>query len=164
MRAAVNAWRHPTKRVVSLMAVLAAIFSVLSIGAMPAAAASVRSAALDPGFYVESGDARYGNAFHPFTAAGAAAAQRDVTNCSGAFCTIQIDRNLGYPRYEVSWLWGQGCVLWRLHQVTGSFHTKNGGRYAAFLENSSGLTIAQYLSGRHTIQNWDPVYFIRTCN
>jgi hypothetical protein len=71
---------------------------------------------------------------------------------------------LGYPRYEVSWLWGNGCVRWRLHQITGTFHAKNGGRHAAFLENSSRVTIAQYLSGRHAIQNWDPVYYIRTCN
>lgn len=159
MRAAIQGWRHSARRALAAAAVFAAIFSV-SIGPDPAAAEPA-SADVNPGMYPES-DGHFGNEFFPLNPSGAALAQMRVANCDDAFCTIQIQRYRGQVRYELMVVWG--CDTWRLDQFSGSFHAKNGGTLTVHFLDASRRVIGRYWGGRHDVVDWDPVWFVRTCN
>ncbi len=140
-------------------AVLAALFSVLSTGTYPVAAESVRIAA-DPTVYPES-DGQMGNEFFPPTGKGAEAAKATVRNhCSDSFCTIQIQSST--KRYEVYWL--SGCDTFRLRYFKGRFLAHNGGSLRVDLLDASRRVVYKLWGGGKTRVNWDPIYYIRTCN
>lgn len=142
-----------------LLVALAALFSVLSTGTYPAAAESARTSA-DPAVYPVS-DGQMGNDYFPPTGKGAEAAKATVRNkCHDAFCTIQIQRST--RRYEVYWL--SGCDTWRLSHFKGRFLAHNGGSLRVDLLDASRRVVYKLWGGGKTRVNWDPIYYIRTCN
>lgn len=156
MRTATIARQHSPR---VLLVALAALFWVLSTGTYPAEAESARTTA-DPAVYPES-DGQMGNDFFPPTGKGAEAAKATVRNrCSDAFCTIQIQRST--RRYEVYWL--SGCDTFRLSHFKGRFLAHNGGSLRVDLLNKSHRPIYRLWGGGKTRVNWEPVYYIRTCN
>ena len=133
MRTAITARQHQLR---VLLVALAAVLSVLSTGAYPAAAASARITA-DPAIYPVS-DGHVGNDFFPPTGRGAEAAKATVHNqCSDSFCTIQIQSST--RRYEVYWI--SGCDTFRLSNFKGRFLAHNGGSLRVDLLDSSRRAI-----------------------
>ncbi|MFB9625419.1 hypothetical protein [Nonomuraea helvata] len=139
---------------------LATLFSLLSIGTYPAAAASARLVA-NPAVTPESLGTTFGNDFFPRTDAGAAAAQAAVRDhCGDNVCVITVQASTN--RFEVMWL--GGCTTWHLYNFWGYFHAKNGGSLRVDFLNSARQTIGSFKGGKFDVVYWDPIYYIRTCN
>ncbi|MFI1212372.1 hypothetical protein ACH4UV_32770 [Streptomyces sp. NPDC020802] len=144
------------------MAVLAALLSVLSIGASPAPAQAAAPAAVaaDPWVSARSGGTVR---FWDFTldGEGAAAARWWVhsrAECGDAFCTVQrLD-----DRYRVFSL--SRCDTFDLHNFWGLFDSHNHGTLTVeFLDRWDG-EIGWYTGGMRDTVDWGPVWAVRTCN
>ncbi|MGW1213782.1 hypothetical protein ACWD5F_29610 [Streptomyces sp. NPDC002499] len=162
MRTSAKGKRFRLRGTVAAAAVLAALMSVLSIGAHPAAArpAAPTAVAGDPSANPRSGGTVRTKHFD-LGDAGASAARAWVHNrnsCGDAFCTIQWTAG-GYLAFGLS-----GCDTFDLHNFRGLFDAHNHGSLTVTFLNQWGKEIGWYTGGMHDPVNWGPVWAVRTCN
>lgn len=172
MRTAITARRQPLRGMLASATALAALFSVLSAGAYPAAAqpaernaaqsAERNQAARVPHVKpIRGGSVKHAD--FPHTRQGLIRAGKWVHrrgNCGDSFCTLQYypPRNT-YRAYKMF-----GCGTFRLHDFQGRYHTHNHGSLRVRLLDRNQKVKRSIRSGGTPVVDWGPIFFVKTCN